>query len=164
VTGDWAPLPKPPIITQVVPISHDNPLVWAYTTAKPGDDWMKPDFDDSQWTKAPGGFGRGSPGSNAHTDWNTDDIWIRRTFDLPDVDHSKLQLYAYHDEDMEVYVNGVPAGTASGYNTSYELFDMTPEAQAALKTGSNAIAVHCHQTTGGQYIDVGLATSKPDDR
>ncbi len=164
VTGNWAPLPKPPIITQVVPTSHEHGLIWAYTTNKPDETWFKSDFDDSQWTRAPGGFGRGSPDCNAHTDWSTDDIWIRRSFDLPAGDHSNLQLYAYHDEDMEVYINGVLAGSASGFNTSYQLFDISPEALAAMKTGSNVIAVHCHQTTGGQYIDVGLATSKPDDR
>jgi hypothetical protein len=163
VTGNWAPLPKPPIVTQVVPISHDNPLTWAYTTAKPVDQWMKPDFDDSQWTKAPGGFGRGAPDCNAHTDWNTADIWIRRSFDLADMDHSQLKLYAYHDEDMEVYINGTLAGTASGFNTRYGVSDMSKDSQAALKTGANVIAVHCHQTTGGQYIDVGLVTTKSDE-
>jgi len=46
--------------------------------------------------------------------------------------------------------------TASGFNAAYESFDITPEAQAALRPGKNVMAAHCHQTVGGQYFDAGL--------
>ena len=38
----------------------------------------------------------------------------------------------------------------------YEPFPLTPDGKAAIKTGTNLIAIHCHQTTGGQYIDAGF--------
>ena len=65
-----------------------------------------------------------------------------------------------HDEDAEVYLNGVLAIRAPRFIGSYEEFEITPAARATLKPGKNTIAVHCKQTTGGQYIDVGIVDTK----
>jgi hypothetical protein len=55
----------------------------------------------------------------------------------------------------------VLAGSASGFNTEYQPIEMTAEGKAALKPGQNLIAAHCHQTTGGQFIDIGIANVVP---
>ncbi len=157
VTGQWAPIPEPPTVSEVVPTSERAPIEWRYTTAKPADDWFAPAFDDSAWKAGPGGFGaKGTPGAAIGTEWTTPDIWLRRTFEMPAGTFKNLQLSVYHDEDVEVYVNGVLAGRASGFVTRYTYLAIRPAALATLKPGKNTIAVHCRQTAGGQGVDVGL--------
>jgi hypothetical protein len=130
---------------------------WKYTTEKPLDDWFKNDFDASAWQEGVGGFGsEGTPGSYPNTAWTTSDIWLRREFNFGAADVSGIRLRIYHDEDVDVYLNGVLAVALKGFVTDYEEFDISKEAAAALKPGSNAIAVHCHQSTGGQGVDVGI--------
>ena len=75
---------------------------------------------------------------------------------LPLQNYDELQAWLHHDEDAEVYVNGVLAIKASGFITGYDNLPLTPQGKAALKPGKNIIAIHCHQTIGGQYIDFGL--------
>jgi Glutaminase A six helical-hairpin domain/Domain of unknown function (DUF5127)/Domain of unknown function (DUF4964) len=153
--GNWAPIPPPPIITEVVPTSQNNRVDWHYTTEKPADDWMQPGFDTSGWKVGPAGFGTVG---GAHTSWTTDDIWIRRIFTMPAGNYQQLQFYVFHDEDVEIYVNGVLAATEGGYTTSYVPLEIKPAARVLLKPGAKIVlAAHCHQTTGGQDIDLGLA-------
>ena len=71
-----------------------------------------------------------------------------------------MQLSVHHDEDVEIYLNGVLAASATGFTTQYEPLPLNADARAALKSGENVIAVHCHQTGGGQYIDAGLVQVK----
>jgi hypothetical protein len=63
----------------------------------------------------------------------------------------------YHDETVEVFINGALAYLGTGYTTRYERRPLSLAARKALLSNAkNVIAVHCHQTGGGQYIDVGL--------
>jgi hypothetical protein len=140
---------RPPArIRTVLPTSRKEGQTWRYATDDPGPGWEKPDFDDSSWEQGPAGFGtKGTPGAVVRTTWDTPDIWIRRTVDLDGGTH----LLIHHDEDAEVYVNGEQVAKLSGYTTSYVLVPIDP-----LGSGRRTLAVHCHQTSGGQYIDVGV--------
>ncbi|MGA2554719.1 MAG: DUF5127 domain-containing protein [Verrucomicrobiota bacterium] len=161
--SDWAPLPVPPQYVEIVPTSQKTPALWRYTTQTPSADWAKPEFDASAWNEGPGSFGTPrTPGAFVHTLWNTPDIWLRRQITLPAVNCNNLCLCLHHDDDAEVYINGVLAASETGFLTAYELLDITPQALALLKPGATVLlAVHCHQYTGGQNIDVGLVSLLP---
>jgi tetratricopeptide (TPR) repeat protein len=145
----------------LVPTSRETAQTWRYSETKPADGWEKPGFDDASWKEGSGGFGEPTtPGSKVHTTWKTPDLWLRRTFELPTAAPGKadgLTLSIHHDEDAEVYLNGTLIGSVKGYVTDYILVPLDDKAAAALKSGKNILAVHCHQTGGGQYIDVGLS-------
>jgi hypothetical protein len=100
---------------------------------------------------------KGTPGAEIGTEWLTPDIWLRRTLELREEDVPRAPAFVvHHDEDVEVHLNGTRAGGAPGFLQAYELMPMTLEGRRALRPGTNTIAVHCHQTLGGQYIDVGI--------
>ena len=142
----------------LVPTAEKSPVPWRYSLEKPMEGWFKPDFDDTAWKMGTAPFGTLEPpfARKPNTVWTSTDIWLRREFEFPPGQFTDLTLLLHHDEDTEVHVNGVLAVKASGYNAAYEPFDLTSEGQAALRPGRNLMAVHCHQTTGGQYLDVGL--------
>ena len=141
----------------IVPTSKTEAQTWNYTLDKPSEGWEKPVFDAKAWKTAPGGFGeKSTPGSVVRTDWKSNDIWLRRSFELETIPAGQLRLLMHHDEDTEVYINGLLAAKVAGFSTDYRTFLVSPEIAAGLKTGANSLAVHCKQTGGGQYIDVGL--------
>jgi hypothetical protein len=142
----------------VVPTGQGEPVAWRYTLDRPAPGWYQPGFDDAAWKTGMAGFGApGTPGAVVRTEWKTADIWVRREFDMPQGKFSALKLWVHHDEDVEIYVDGILAASAAGYTTDYEELPIRPAALAALKPGRHLLAAHCRQTTGGQYLDVGLA-------
>ncbi|MGO9463072.1 MAG: glutaminase domain-containing protein [Isosphaeraceae bacterium] len=157
--GEYAPVAVQPRVTEVVPTSQRKAATWRYSLAKPPEGWTRPGFDDTSWKQGPGGFGSpGTPGAVIGTTWTTPDIWLRRSVALPlRFDASRLQLRVYHDEDIEIFVDGTPAADEPGFVTSYQHMDLSSPALALLKPGREVVlAVHCHQTAGGQGVDVGL--------
>ena len=131
-------------------------IQWKYTTTEPASDWYTTDFTATGWRTGAAGFG-----GNGRTAWSSSDIWIRRNFKITNLDESQLQelrLWMFHDEDAEIYINGILAAKVTGYNTQYEVWPLLPEGLNALNLDGtdNVIAIHCKQTTGGQFIDCGL--------
>ena len=145
-------------VVNVLPTSEQEGQKWRYATTKPAEGWMKPDFDDAKWTEGVGGFGeRSTPGSKVRTEWKTADIWLRKSVEIPKREWKKPMLRAHWDEDTEVYFNGVLAAKMTGYSVDYGRVGLTKAAREELaKNRPITIAIHTHQTGGGQYIDVGV--------
>lgn len=138
--------------------SERTPVRWHYTLQAPAADWFQPGFIDAKWNYAPGGFGTGgTPGAVVRTSWSNDNIWLRREFAVDVVSASKsLALRIHHDEDAEIYLNGVEAARLPRWTSGYVEVPLTAEAASALHPGRNVMAIHCRQNSGGQYIDAGL--------
>jgi hypothetical protein len=145
----------------IVPNARYGRVTWSYTTDKPDDQWSQPEFNDLNWKEGIGGFGtQGTPAAIVATTWDTADIWLRRKFTLRHEDLRNALIQFHHDEDAEIYFNGVLAAQAPKFATNYSEIKIEPAALATLKPGINLMAVHCHQTTGGQFIDVGIVVPK----
>jgi hypothetical protein len=127
-----------------------------YTETNPGNDWMKESFSDAAWKQGKGSFG--TKERNPQTEWNTKDIWIRRNFDLADLNMEQLLLQLRHDDDVEVYINGEKVyACAPCYSGSYENIKVDDAIKSKLKKNNNLLALHCTNTGGGSWIDAGLA-------
>ena len=119
-------------------------------------------FSDSGWTSAKAGFGtEGAPGAVNRTTWNTHNIWLRQEFtlgDLSNINKDNLVLYIHHDDECEVYINGVKAAQINGAASGYAVTSINESGKKALiPNGKNVTAIHCHQGGGGQYIDAGIS-------
>lgn len=154
--GGWFPQTRSLADSPTSSSSTLQETSWRFTTKKPRAHWYEVGFDDSRWAQGVGGFGtRSTPGARVSTQWNTDDIWLRQSVEL-DAVPAQPAIYMHHDEDAEVYLNGKKVLAVTGYIDHHKVFPLDADAAAVIKKGSNLIAVHCHQTTGGQSIDVHL--------
>ena len=148
----------PPRITHLVPASDRAPQTWKYTTDRAaGQPGSTRRLTMRAWQSGPGGFGAADTQfAKVGTEWKTADIWLRRTVGFAAGPLTAPHLRIFHDDDAQVYVNGILIAELPGANGGFAYVPLTGAARAALRPGRNTIAVHCHQTRGGQFIDVGL--------
>lgn len=141
----------------IVPDSRVQPQEWTYRLDNATGGWNDVGFNPTEaWAKGPGGFGEmGTPGSFVRTEWKTKQLFVRKEFTLDQLPKG-LALSLHHDEDVEVFLNGVSVYKAPRYLRDYARIELPPEALKPLKVGTNVIAAHVKQTSGGQYLDLGL--------
>jgi hypothetical protein len=159
----YLPPPPAPFQRSLVATAQTDSARWQYTTNSPAGDWFAPKFDASAWTTGRAGFGNSTtPGSVVRTEWRSSDIWLRRSFELPPNFKPKdVSLLMHHDENAEVYINGQLVAQVEGFVSEYITVPLDQKGAGALRPGTNVMAIHCHQTSGGQFIDAGIVQAEP---
>ncbi|MFZ9937502.1 MAG: DUF1553 domain-containing protein [Luteolibacter sp.] len=141
----------------IVTDARTEPWEWYYTTKQPHPDWSEVSFRAEQhnWQKGPAGFGTSAPGVMAKTEWKSRSIWLQTSFLLEEIP-DQLQLHLYHDENVELYLNGQPVVQRQGYTRDYLGIPAPAEFLRHLQTGRNVLAAKVTQTSGGQFFDLGI--------
>jgi hypothetical protein len=149
-------------IIVLLPISKTTPQRFKYAFTMPAgvgnNDWQREgEYVDMKWKEGNAPFGNGIDGVN--TRWTSSQIFIRNKFNISDVssiEHAYINVW--YDDDVEIYINGKKAFSQSGNISNYIAVEFD---KSLLKNGINLIAAKCTQSTGGQFIDVGVfVTSK----
>ena len=141
----------------LVPVGEDRPVECRFTETEPGKNWMTESFDDKNWQTGKMPLGKGW-GNNQATNWESKEIWVRRVVDLEKTNIEQLILQLRHDDDVEVYINGIPAYSCKEcYIGAIKEYKLSEEVKKGLRKGKNIIALHCINPAGDAWLDVGIA-------
>lgn len=131
-------------------VSHDK---------QSGTNWTQATFDDSGWETQKAAWGTAGEYPNVRNPWTdtNSDIYIRRNVTLTREDLQKeLWIQYSHDDVFELYINGRKViGTGETWLQG-ETHQLTYNEKRYFHAGDNVIAAHCHNTSGGAYVDFGL--------
>jgi tetratricopeptide (TPR) repeat protein len=130
---------------------------WRFTTNKPSSNWTAFEFSDADWQRVPVVYGASnySPRSSRTITPGTN-LWLRRTFELPNVPEGKLVFRLSRNHDAEIFINGIQAAAAADWTDADVLAPCSEAGRAALKPGANILAVHCQYADGGAPVEVGI--------
>lgn len=145
------------------PFASEKAWTGRYVTTTPTGTWTALNYDDSSWNSGAAAFGGGDSGytSTCGTAWSGSgaDIYVRRSMNLDEIDPNAEYYVMYkHDDVSEFYLNGTKIASHG------ETWDVSGTAvkvsNTLLRKGENVLAAHCHNTSGGAYVDMGLYSSK----
>ncbi|WP_346319173.1 DUF4965 domain-containing protein [Chitinophaga sp. YIM B06452] len=141
--------------TTVLPTADETPYQVAYTLSNPGSGWQEATFNDAGWKT--GGAPFSDDRQKAKTFWDTNDLWVRRTFTLNDgTNFDNLFLRINHDDNIDIFLNGKPIYHKQGWVNNYVFLDLGEQLKANLKAGKNVLAFHVCNTAGGRFLDAGI--------
>ena len=149
-----------PRYKSIVATGEEQPGRWQYQEEFPGDGWEGPFSPDHKWKTGLSPFGDAR--ARAGTSWTGKDLWIRRKFNLTAIPNGPLVLKLRQDDNAQVLLNGIEIANIKGATGSVVLLPFNEEMKSALKLGENILAVHCLNTGGGAWLDVGIAEKIAD--
>lgn len=128
-----------------------------YATTQPAKGWETPAFDDASWQSGKAAFGTPDMLQTA-TVWDTEEIWVRRKFSLPEIlPANEYYLIYSHDDDFELYLNGEEIVNTG--NRARNDIMMRIDPSMLISGGENVIAAHCWNRVGLAYVDFGIFTN-----
>ena len=125
-----------------------------YTETQPAAGWETAQFNAANWKAGTAPFGDNNSADKTY--WKSKNIWVRRNFDLKQLDFKKIYLKISHDDNVEVFLNGEKIYTKIGWNGKYEYIGLNDAVKNRLKNSNNILAIHCENTAGGAHLDAGL--------
>lgn len=141
---------EPQIYRTILPASDEKPYKCKYTETEPAAGWMNLQYNDNTWKIGEAPFTDDK--TQAKTLWATRELWMRRAFTVDNPNTDKLLLKLYHDDNVEVYLNGEKVFANIGWTNDFELIPL----KSRLRKGNNILAIHCSNTAGGAWLDAGL--------
>lgn len=138
----------------VLPAADEKGYEMAYVESAPEASWKETGYSDDSWKRGKAPFSDDE--ITAGTVWKSRDIWARRTFTVNGTRSQPLFLKLQHDDNVEVYLNGVMIYERKGWTGKYVYIPLEGEKRAALHTGTNVLAIHVANTAGGAWLDAGI--------
>ncbi|MGZ3929248.1 MAG: glutaminase domain-containing protein, partial [Mucilaginibacter sp.] len=145
---------EPKAFKTILPASDEQAYQCKYTETNPANGWALQQFNDDAWETGTAPFSDDK--AEAKTLWASKDIWVRRSFTLNNTSIDKLFLKLYHDDNVEVYINGEKIFTNVGWTSDFEMIPLSDAVKNKLKKGANILAIHCANTAGAAWLDAGL--------
>ncbi|MEH6682363.1 MAG: DUF4965 domain-containing protein [Sediminicola sp.] len=144
---------EPESYREVLPTAMESDYTAHITETDPGKGWFLDTYNDKGWKTADAPFG---DMGNGGTTWNSGDIWYRRSFDLKGDALGETYLKMFHDDNVEVYLNGEQIYKCECWTNEYKYYPLTGAVKKKLKGKGNILAIHVKNTAGGQFLDAGI--------
>ena len=144
----------------ILPIAESQSYNCQFTETKPSGEWTAVEYDDTKWKMGKGMFG--TKDVEPQTIWTSREIWIRRTFDIQNLNTIELLLKAKYDDNVEIYLNSEKIFTAGCCSANKEVL-LSESIKQKLRKGKNVLAIYCENTGGQAYIDAGLYDRLPPE-
>ena len=144
----------------ILAAADEKAYQFSFTETAPKKEWNAVDFDASAWKSGAAPFG--DLWAQAGTEWKSNKLWAIRSFQLSQDIPEQLYLKISHDDNVEVYLNGLQILDKKGFTEhKYDYIPIKGAALKSLKKGNNALAIRIENTGGGQWLDAGLVTDDP---